>query len=344
MDCGAPPADCEGRSQHHRFYFCARYTEGVSLASLVPLASLTSLVSLAQSGIAARWRSFRHRAPKNRRATFPPPIAITPAPPIPFFAVLILQKKSSFLQFSQCALGIFKNTDTRFALHTNLHLRQEKGRGSLFVIAKAPNLHCIPSMAGKLRIERSGVLHHVTNRGNYRADILATDGARQAFVKTLGEACQKTGWMLHAWCLMTNPCPYHLALQTPKANLVSGMQWLQATLGARFNRFRKKRGRLFRGRYKALNMEPGRALGAVCHYIPQSKPYKISQLESGGGRNDEKNNDHEQPVARGATGHGQHAHDEQPCQQLPQRQARCNSLQPPDLKMQNPIWLIILTI
>ena len=120
-------------------------------------------------------------------------------------------------------------------------------------------------MARKLRIERSDALYHVINRGNYRADIFATNGARHSFLKTLDEACQKTGWILYAWCLMTNH--FHLALRTPNANLVSGMQWLLATFSARFNRFRKERGHLFQGRYKALNIEPGKSLGAVCHYI-----------------------------------------------------------------------------
>ena len=120
-------------------------------------------------------------------------------------------------------------------------------------------------MARKLRIERPNGLYHVINRGNYRSDIFATDGARQAFAKTLDEACQKTGWIIHAWCLMTNH--YHLALRTPNANLVAGMQWLQATFSTRFNRFRNERGHLFQGRYKALHIEPGKALGAVCHYI-----------------------------------------------------------------------------
>jgi len=120
-------------------------------------------------------------------------------------------------------------------------------------------------MPRKLRIEGDGAIYHVINRGNYRADVFATSGARQAFLKTLDEACQKTGWILHAWCLMTNH--YHLALSTPQPNLVSGMQWLQATFSARFNRLRKERGHLFQGRYKALNIEPGKHLGAVCHYI-----------------------------------------------------------------------------
>jgi hypothetical protein len=50
-------------------------------------------------------------------------------------------------------------------------------------------------------------------------------------------------------------------------NLVAGMQWLQATFANRFNRLRGERGHLFQGRFKALLVEPGEALGQVCHYI-----------------------------------------------------------------------------
>ena len=84
-------------------------------------------------------------------------------------------------------------------------------------------------------------------------------------MKALDEACQRTGWLVHAWCLMSNH--YHLALHTPNANLVCGMQWLQTTFAARFNGFRKERGHVFQGRYRAIHVQPGRALGSVCHYI-----------------------------------------------------------------------------
>ena len=48
---------------------------------------------------------------------------------------------------------------------------------------------------------------------------------RQDFIKTLAEACQKTNWQVHAYCLMPNH--YHLVLETPEPNLVAGMAWLQ---------------------------------------------------------------------------------------------------------------------
>jgi REP element-mobilizing transposase RayT len=105
----------------------------------------------------------------------------------------------------------------------------------------------------------------VINRGNYRAAIFKTEGARAAFELCLFEACRKSNWVLHAFVVMGNH--YHLALESPEANLVTGMQWLQATFANRFNKLRGERGHLFQGRYKALLVEEGGPLGQVCHYI-----------------------------------------------------------------------------
>ena len=120
-------------------------------------------------------------------------------------------------------------------------------------------------MARKLRLEYPGACYHVINRGNYRADVFGTEGAAAAFESGLFEACAKSNWVLHAYVVMSNH--YHLALETPEGNLVAGMQWLQATFANRFNKLRGERGHLFQGRYKALVVEPGAALGQVCHYI-----------------------------------------------------------------------------
>lgn len=120
-------------------------------------------------------------------------------------------------------------------------------------------------MARPLRMESEAGVYHVLNRGNYRADIFRTEKAKAAFLKCLGEACEKTGWRVHAWCLMSNH--YHLAVSTPGANLVDGMQWLQGTFATRFNQLRRERGHLFQGRYKSLVVDPDAGLGPLCHYI-----------------------------------------------------------------------------
>lgn len=120
-------------------------------------------------------------------------------------------------------------------------------------------------MARKLRLEYPGACYHVINRGNYRFPIFQSDGTKAAFESCLFEACRKSGWVLHAFVIMRNH--YHLALETPEANLVAGMQWLQATFANRFNKLRGVRGHLFQGRYKSLLVEQGEPLGQVCHYL-----------------------------------------------------------------------------
>ena len=120
-------------------------------------------------------------------------------------------------------------------------------------------------MARKLRLESEGGIYHVLNRGNYRAPIFRADKTKAAFLKCLGETCEKTGWRVHAWCLMSNH--YHLAVATPRANLVEGMRWLQGTFSTRFNRLRQERGHLFQGRYKSLLVDPDGGLGPLSHYI-----------------------------------------------------------------------------
>ena len=120
-------------------------------------------------------------------------------------------------------------------------------------------------MARPLRLESEGGVYHVLNRGNYRADIFRDVKTRAAFLRCLAETCGKTGWRIHAWCVMSNH--YHLAVETPQANLVDGMRWLQGTFSTRFNRLRDERGHLFQGRYKSLVVDPDTGLGPLCHYI-----------------------------------------------------------------------------
>jgi len=115
------------------------------------------------------------------------------------------------------------------------------------------------------RIQFGNALYHVINRGNYRLDVFELDSTRRAFELCLFEACELHGWLLHAYCIMRNH--FHLALQTPRANLVQGMHWLQCTFSTRFNRLRQENGHLFQGRYRAIVIEPGLRLCGVVNYI-----------------------------------------------------------------------------
>ncbi len=122
-------------------------------------------------------------------------------------------------------------------------------------------------MPRKLRVEYPGAIYHVMNRGDRREPIFKDDADRKRFLETLGEACAKTGWQVHALCLMPNH--FHLVVETPGGNLVAGMKWFLGTYTARFNRCHKLFGHLFSGRYKALIVDgSGNGyLKTVCDYV-----------------------------------------------------------------------------
>ena len=109
-------------------------------------------------------------------------------------------------------------------------------------------------MARKPRLEYSGAIYHVMSRGNHGEGIFRTDADRQDFLSTLGEVCVRTGWRIHAYVLMGNH--YHVLMETPEPNLVTGMQWLQGTYTKRFNAAHRVWGHLFSGRYKAIPVDP----------------------------------------------------------------------------------------
>src|SRR5947209_13694518 len=122
-------------------------------------------------------------------------------------------------------------------------------------------------MPRKLRIEYPGAIYHVMSRGNRRQDIFLDDVDRHGFLKKLAEACQKTAWEVHAFCLMSNH--YHLVLETPNGNLVGGMAWLQSTYTIRLNHRHKLIGHVLSGRYKAQLVEgsDNGYLRMACDYV-----------------------------------------------------------------------------
>jgi len=125
-------------------------------------------------------------------------------------------------------------------------------------------------MARSLRIQYPGAHYHAMCRGNDGQEIFFHDDGRRLFLHTLTEACEQTGWRIHAYCLMSNH--YHLLLETPEANLVDGMKWFQGTYTQRINAMRKRRGHLFQGRYKAIPVQTDPRDGGL-EYFRQVSTY-----------------------------------------------------------------------
>jgi REP element-mobilizing transposase RayT len=110
-------------------------------------------------------------------------------------------------------------------------------------------------------------MYHVMNRGDRGERIFLDDINRHDFIKTLVEVCQKTGWQVHAYCLMSNH--FHLALETPEPNLVPGMAWLQSTGTIRLNNRHRLHGHVFSGRCKTQLVESSGNVyfRTACDYI-----------------------------------------------------------------------------
>src|SRR5450432_285351 len=122
-------------------------------------------------------------------------------------------------------------------------------------------------MARKLRLEYEGAIYHLMSRGDRREPIFKDDLDRQLFLETLAQACAKTDWQVHAYCLMPNH--FHLVVETPKANIVAGMKWFLGNYTNRFNRKHKLFGHVFSGRYKSLLVDGSGTgyLRTVCDYV-----------------------------------------------------------------------------
>ncbi|MCH7227683.1 transposase, partial [Haloferula sp. A504] len=64
-------------------------------------------------------------------------------------------------------------------------------------------------------------MYHVMARGDGGKVVFKTDDDRRAFLSRLEQVCGSHGWRVHAWVLMGNH--FHLLLETPEPNLVTGM-------------------------------------------------------------------------------------------------------------------------
>ena len=122
-------------------------------------------------------------------------------------------------------------------------------------------------MPRPLRLEIPGGFYHLVNRGDRSEPIFLDDADRESFLEVLGEACGKTGWRIHAFCLMPNH--FHLVAETPQANLISGMKWLLGTYSTRLNRRHRLKGHLFAGRYRSLIVDGNsdEFLESLCDYV-----------------------------------------------------------------------------
>jgi hypothetical protein len=98
-----------------------------------------------------------------------------------------------------------------------------------------------PVMPRKLRVEYSGAIYHMMNRGDRRESIVLGDSDCQLFLERLAQICEKTNGQVHAY---RDGQPLSSG---PRANLAASLRWFLGTYSAGFNR-----RHWFSGRYQSL--------------------------------------------------------------------------------------------
>ena len=131
-------------------------------------------------------------------------------------------------------------------------------------------------MSRPLRIEYSGAIYHVMNRGLNQNLIFLENKDYKVFLATLEEACRLFNVKVYAYCLMPNH--YHILLGTPLGNLSRFMRHLNGVYTQRFNRGHQRDGPLFRGRFKSILVQEDSYLLEVIRYI-HNNPLKAQMVK-----------------------------------------------------------------
>jgi REP-associated tyrosine transposase len=120
-------------------------------------------------------------------------------------------------------------------------------------------------MGRRPRTDHPGALHHVTARGNAKADIFRTSRDAEVFLATLGNVVRDRRWSCYAYCLM--PTHYHLLIETHEASLSAGMHSLNATYARLFNTAHDRVGHVFQKRFHAEPIDTDAHLLETMRYI-----------------------------------------------------------------------------
>ncbi len=119
------------------------------------------------------------------------------------------------------------------------------------------------------RASAGGVVYHVLNRGNARQTVFHKPDDFAAFARLLGEANERVGMRLVAWCLMPNH--FHLVAWPRRAgDLSRWMQWLSTAHVRRYHRHYHSSGHVWQGRFKAFPIEQDDHLATVLRYVERN--------------------------------------------------------------------------
>ncbi len=115
------------------------------------------------------------------------------------------------------------------------------------------------------RTQFPGAFHHVTARGNRKANIFLDDLDYLTWLELVERAADRFGFVIHAYCQMPNH--FHLLIETPVANLSEAMHFLNCVYSQRFNVRHGLTGHVLQGRFYSVLLEQEAHFLELARYI-----------------------------------------------------------------------------
>ena len=117
-------------------------------------------------------------------------------------------------------------------------------------------------MPRRARVVFEGVVHHITQRGNYRQNVFEDDSDKSKYIEFIREYSEKYGMKIYAYCLMSNHVHF-IAAPVKEDSLAMTFKYSNMRYSSYFNRKNKRSGHLWQGRFYYCPLQFEHALEAL---------------------------------------------------------------------------------
>lgn len=131
-------------------------------------------------------------------------------------------------------------------------------------------------MPRRARVVFEGVVHHITQRGNYRQNVFEDDSDKRKYVEFIREYSEKYGMKIYAYCLMSNHVHF-IAAPVKEDSLAMTFKYSNMRYSSYFNRKNRRSGHLWQGRFYSCPLQFEHALEAL-RYVERN-PVRARMVE-----------------------------------------------------------------
>jgi len=131
-------------------------------------------------------------------------------------------------------------------------------------------------MPRRARVVFEGVVHHITQRGNYRQNVFEDDSDKRKYVEFIREYSEKYGMKIYAYCLMSNHVHF-IAAPVKEDSLAMTFKYSNMRYSSYFNKKNRRSGHLWQGRFYSCPLQFEHALEAL-RYVERN-PVRAKMVE-----------------------------------------------------------------